>query len=121
MKITVHNYNEKSIAQVVSSSPLITDTQSALDLLMDVSYNHQSNLIVINKEAVAEDFFILSTGMAGEILQKFVNYHVKFAVYGDFSIYTSKALKDFIYECNKGKHIFFAKDLDEAVEMIAAD
>lgn len=86
---------------------MIVDTQSALDLAMTVKYATGAERIVIDKDAVCEDFFILSTGMAGEILQKFMNYHVKAAVYGDYSHYTSKPLKDFIYESNHGKDFFF--------------
>ncbi|RNB56859.1 DUF4180 domain-containing protein [Brevibacillus gelatini] len=43
----------------------------------------------------------------GEILQKFVTYKAKLAIAGDFSVYTSKSLKDFIYESNNRNHIFF--------------
>lgn len=74
--------------------------------------------IVIDKKAVSEDFFILSTGMAGEILQKYMNDHVKLAVYGDFSHYTSKPLRDFIYESNHGKDFFFVRTKDEAVAQL---
>ncbi|MCI9429658.1 MAG: DUF4180 domain-containing protein [Lachnospiraceae bacterium] len=35
--------------------------------------------------------------MAGEILQNFTNYHFRIAIYGDYSQYTSKPLRDFIY------------------------
>jgi hypothetical protein len=31
---------------------------------------------------------------------------------------TSKPLHDFIYECNKGKDIFFVDNLDQAVERL---
>lgn len=48
-----------------------------------------------------------------------INYHVKFAVYGDFSVYTSKPLQDFIYESNNGKDIFFARDEDDAVDRLS--
>lgn len=56
---------------------------------------------------MTDDFFILSTGIAGEILQKFINYHLKIAIVGDYSRYTSKPLKDFIYESNNGNSILF--------------
>lgn len=58
--------------------------------------------------------------IAGDILQKFVNYGIKFAIFGDFTGYISKPLKDFIYECNQGKDVFFAKDETEAVEILNA-
>lgn len=54
----------------------------------------------------------------GDILQKFVNYGIKFAIFGNFSKYTSKPLKDFIYECNQGKDVFFAKDEAEAIKIL---
>ena len=51
-------------------------------------------------------------------MQKFINYGIKFAVYGDFSRYTSKPLKDFIYESNHGKDVFFTGDREEAVKRL---
>ena len=56
--------------------------------------------------------------MAGEILQKFLNYHIKAAVFGDYSHYTSKPLKDFIYEANCGKDFFFLTTKEEALNKL---
>lgn len=72
----------------------------------------------IDKELVLEDFFILSTGLAGEILQKYVNYGGRIAIYGDYFHYTSKPLKDFIYESNHGKDVFFVQTREEAIDML---
>ena len=109
---------EKEIAIVSSDEKIITDTQSALDLVMTVKYETGTNKIIMEKQNIADEFFVLSSGMAGEILQKFINYHIKIAIYGDYSKYTSKPLKDFIYESNKGKDVFFVSTLDEAVDML---
>lgn len=105
-------------AAAESDSVIITDVQSAIDLLMSASYDAGTKNIIISKELVTEDFFILSTGLAGEVLQKFVNYGGRIAIYGDYSHYTSKPLKDFIYESNKGKDVFFVSTEGEAVEML---
>ena len=109
---------EKEIAIVSSDEKIITDTQSALDLVMTVKYETGTNKIIMDKRNISDEFFVLSSGMAGEILQKFINYHIKIAIYGDYSGYTSKPLKDFIYESNKGKDVFFVSTLDEAVDML---
>ena len=61
----------------------------------------------------------MSTCLAGEILQKFINYGVRFAIYGDFSKYTSKPLKDFMYESNKGKDIYFQPTASLAVDKLS--
>ncbi|HGD4000232.1 MULTISPECIES: DUF4180 domain-containing protein [Bacillota] len=42
-------------------------------------------------------------------------------IVGDFSIYTSKSLKDFIYECNKGKNIFFTSDVEQAIKRLSIE
>lgn len=107
-----------NIAIVKSNDIIIKDVQSAIDFIMTVKYETNCNRIALNKEAIVEDFFILSKGLAGEILQKFINYQTKFSIYGDYSKYTSKPLKDFIYESNNGKDIFFVKNEDEAIKML---
>lgn len=107
------------IAVVSSDSKVITDVDSALDLLMSAKYDAGTKHVVVDKKLIVEDFFVLSSGLAGEILQKYINYGGKIAIYGDFSHYTSKPLKDFIYESNKGHDVFFVSTQEEAVSMLA--
>ncbi len=107
------------IAAVTSETVLITDVPSALDLAMSVKYETSATKLVLDKRIFCEDFFLLSTGIAGEILQKFINYHIKAAIYGDYSRYTSKPLKDFIYESNNGKDFFFVSTKEEAAEKLS--
>ena len=109
----------RGVAVVHSDTVVITDTGAALDLMATARYTTGCDRIAIPKSAVAEDFFALSTGMAGEILQKFVNYHTKLAIFGDYSHYTSKALKDFIRESNQGRHIFFVVDEQTAIDTLS--
>lgn len=118
MNITVEGIN-KNIAYVQSEDYIITDVQSALDLIATVGYETGCNRMIINKASIVEDFFKLSTCLAGEILQKYMNYQVKLAVVGEYSNYTSKPLKDFIYESNKGKDFFFVATFSEAVDRLS--
>ena len=117
METEVVNKNNVSVAVIHSDEHLITDVQSALDLIMSVKYETGCTNIALNKSV--DDFFILSTCMAGEILQKFINYGVRFAIYGDFSRYTSKPLKDFMYESNRGKDIYFQPSVSRAVDKLS--
>lgn len=107
--------NEKVIAIIKSEEVIISDVQSGLDVVMSTG----SDLVAIYKESICEEFFDLKTGIAGEVLQKFANYQVKFAIIGDFSTYGSKALRDFIYECNNGSSVFFVGTEKEAMERLA--
>lgn len=108
----------KDIAIIESNETIIKDAQSAIDFVMSIKSETGYHKIALNKTAITETFFILSGGLAGEILQKFVNYDIRFAIYGDFSQYTSKPLKDFIYESNKGKDVCFVATASEAISML---
>lgn len=118
MELTKIENNGVLCAVVNSNEVVITDTQSALDVLMSAKYDLGTKNIVIDKKLIIDDFFILSRGIAGEILQKYINYGGRIAIYGDYSCYTSKPLKDFIYESKKGKDIFFVATQEEAIEML---
>ncbi|WMC91470.1 DUF4180 domain-containing protein [Kineothrix sp. MB12-C1] len=107
-----------TIAYIRSDSPILTDVQSALDLIATVDYQTGCSNLILDKESIVEEFFDLKTRLAGEIIQKYVNYRVRLAIVGDFSGYTSKALRDFIYECNHGKDLFFVSDKEEALKRL---
>lgn len=117
MKYTILGKNQ-SIVYIESEDILISDSQSALDFMMTIKYEKDCSRIILDKKAICEEFFRLSSGIAGEVLQKFINYHTKLAIIGDFSKYTSKPLHDFIYECNKGNDIFFVGNLNQAIERL---
>lgn len=118
MKTDKINKNGIDVAIVSGEDKIITDVRSALDLIATVQYETGTNKIVIDKNLIVEDFFILSSKLAGDILQKFINYHVQAAIYGDYSGYTSKPLKDFIYESNNGKDVFFTSTKEEAIDRL---
>jgi hypothetical protein len=75
--------------------------------------------VIAPKAAICEDFFKLSTGVAGEVSQKFVNYGFHVVIVGDFSDYTSKPLHDYIYECNNRRHINFVSTEAEAIKRLS--
>lgn len=118
MKISKIEAGGEAVAVVSGSEILIEDVQSALDLMATVRYETDCDRIVIDKSMISEGFFDLKTRLAGEILQKFINYRVKVAIVGDFSMYSSQSLRDFIYECNSGRDIFFLPTEQQAIEKL---
>ncbi|MEV5026839.1 DUF4180 domain-containing protein [Paenibacillus sp. LPE1-1-1.1] len=118
MKIIVDQLAESKVAIIESDEIVIHDVQGALDLMASVRYHEDCYKIAINKSNITEDFFELKTRLAGDILQKYTNYRVKLAVIGDFDVYDSESLKDFIFECNKGNQVFFLKDLPSALQAL---
>ncbi|MCJ7447232.1 MAG: DUF4180 domain-containing protein [Bacteroidales bacterium] len=102
------------IAELTDDNFIISHAQDVLDIMGDIGTNG-CNRIVFHEKNLHKDFFRLSTGLAGEILQKFSNYHFKLAIVGDFSQYHSKSMRDFIFESNKGNRIFFVENMDSAL------
>lgn len=113
MDIKIINLDEKKIAVFKSNDIIIKSERDALDLMA----NAPSDYIVLYKHNFEENFFDLSTKIAGEILQKFTTYQVKLAIIGDFSKYKSRSLHDFIYESNKNKEYLFVDTLEKAIEI----
>lgn len=118
MNTEIIQCSNTTVCVINSRDRLITNVQSALDLIMTLKHQTSCTNIAINKEAICDDFFVLSTCLAGEILQKFVNYGVRFAIYGDFSSYHSKSLKDFIYESNRGNYFYFQPSVELAIDKL---
>jgi hypothetical protein len=118
MKIEIRKVNEIEIAEVFSDDIIIKETQDALDLMANISYQG-SNKIIIYEKNIIPDFFDLKTKIAGEILQKFSTYNVYLAIIGDFSKYPGKSLKDFIFESNKAGRINFVNSVEEAIQRLS--
>ena len=113
--------NNSEVAHVIDNNIIINDSQSAIDVMMTVKYEAETKNIAISKNLITDNFFILSSGLAGEILQKFVNYQFRVAIYGNFTKYTSKPLKDFMYESNNGKDIYFQPDASLAIGKLSGN
>ena len=108
MQISV--IKENNIEAIVNSEQiLITDVQSALDFFATVDYETGCSRMIINKSLLCEEFFDLSTKIAGEILQKFINYRKKIAIIGDFSIYTRKSLMKLLFQIISLKKLVFQR------------
>jgi len=117
MTIIPHAIQDLKIAELLSDVILIHNAEDALELMVNLSYQGFDKIILYQKN-LSLDFFDLKNKMAGEILQKFSNYRIQLAIVGDYSVFTSKALRDFIYESNKGKLVSFTTSLQEALHRL---
>ena len=119
MNIQSYKTGGKAIAEIISDDIVIRNTDDALDLLGNIYYQG-FDCLILHRENITTEFFDLKNKMAGDILQKFSNYRMRLAIVGDFSLFTSKCLKDFIYESNRGKHVNFVPSVREALEAFSA-
>ena len=78
--------------------------------------------VVLPAAGLPEGFLDLSTGVAGEIAQKLVNYRIGLAITGDIgpALARSGALRDWVRECNRSRHVWFLADEAELAARLAA-
>lgn len=118
MEIRFHEREEKKIAEIVCEDMLIKNVQDALDLMVNPALGG-ARKIILQKKNIHPSFFILTSGLARDVLQKFVNYQVQMAVVGDFNEECEdEDVNSFIIESNRGKDFFFLGDTEIAVQVL---
>ncbi|MEU9300978.1 DUF4180 domain-containing protein [Streptomyces sp. NPDC048269] len=117
---SLQTINDVPVLVYEAEGEALAGEREALDCIGDASYQG-ARWVVIPAARFDETFFRLSTRVAGEIIQKFVQYRMGIVVLGDISSHTaaSPALRDFVRECNRGRQTWFLADLGELRERLA--
>lgn len=113
MTITLTEFNGIPLAEIHADGVVIANAQDALEVLANCGYQG-ARKIIVHQENLVPAFFDLSTGIAGDVLQKFSTYDSQLAIVGDFSGYSSNSLKDFMRESNRTGRIRFVPSVAEA-------
>lgn len=74
-----------------------------------------TNLCLLMDTNLPPEFYDLSTGLAGEILQKVSNYHIRLAIVGSFDMVRSERFRELMTESNKGRSVYFAHTREAAL------
>lgn len=115
MEIIEHVLNDIKVAEIISNEIIIKNTEDALGFIGNIYYQGFDKMIIHQKNIIPA-FFDLKTKLAGDILQKFTQYQMPLIIVGDFSMYSSKSLKDFIYESNQGSQVNFLSSIEVALK-----
>jgi hypothetical protein len=93
---------------IPDTGPLIATEADFTDFIGEAAWGGATR-IVVPVARLSPDFFKLSTGLAGAILQKCTNYRLQVAIVGDISAHTEKSgpLRDFNYESTKRGDVRF--------------
>lgn len=75
-KVTKQGF--KKIVEILPDSGLITDENSALDLVSFCG-GENSEILLLYSTNLSEDFYDLKTGLAGKVLLKLSNYRIRAA------------------------------------------
>jgi hypothetical protein len=102
------------VLECAAEGARLRSDRDAADLIGS-AFQHRAALIVLPVKRLDDDFFRLRTRIAGEIIQKFVNYRLRLAIVGDISRHLdeSSALRALVNESNRGKEVWFIASLEE--------
>ena len=109
-----------SVLECVPDGTKLQTYRDTVDLI-GKTFEIRANLIVIPVECLDDDFFHLRTRIAGEMIQKFVQYRLRLAIVGDISrhLAESSALRAFVNESNRAKSVWFVHSREELEQRLA--
>lgn len=102
------------VFSVPADGPVIADEAGATDLLGD-AFGEEADVVTVPVARLSPDFFQLRTGLAGAVVQKFVNYRLHLVVVGDIGEHGTPGgpVADWVREANRGRELWFVADEDE--------
>lgn len=102
-----------SVLVLPPAGPPIATERDAADLV-GAALSAGAEMAAVPVARLHPDAFVLGSGLMGLLTQKLVNYRRRLAIVGDISgpIAASNALRDFVRESNRGRHVWFVDSLD---------
>lgn len=124
MSDQLHDFHGFRVLECSTDRPQPTGDRDVVDFI-GLAGQEDAQWVALDAGWLGDGFFRLKTRLAGEILQKFITYSLRVAIVGDISrhVAESAALRDFVYECNRGVQIWFVPtlaDLEQRLREVAA-
>jgi hypothetical protein len=109
------------VLQCSTEGPPPRNAKDATEIVSE-AWSHRAKLVVMSADWLGDDFFRLSTRVAGDVVQKLQDYRLRVAIVGDISRRTaeSKPLRDWVGECNRGRQVWFVDTLEELAERLGS-
>lgn len=117
MNYKIIDLNDKKYIELFSATTPLSTENDALDLL-SLCWEYEACALMIHYEALSEDFFKLKTKVAGNIIQKFINYNLKSVAVIPDEIIQKGRFREMALEVNKGNHFRMYGNKEEAEEWL---
>jgi hypothetical protein len=119
---TVFQLRNSRVFECAAEGLPLGSERDAADLL-SAAWSENANFVAIPAGRLGDAFFDLKEQVAGNFVQKFVNYGMPLAIVGDITKHSerSRALTDFVKECNQGVQIWFVKDREEFARRLSEE
>ncbi|GKU78992.1 DUF4180 domain-containing protein [Paenibacillus sp. L3-i20] len=113
MNYQIREIESKKYIELISTTEPLSTEKDALDLIA-LCWEHETSVLMIHNAVLSEDFFKLKTKLAGDIIQKFINYGIKAATIIPQETKQKGRFKEMAMETNKGNHFRLYGSKEEA-------
>ena len=111
--------NDHPYLECLPDGALVQSERDALDLVAACGEN-RTDLLLLHAASLPEDFYHLSTGLAGRILLKFSNYHIRCALILSPSLVNRGRFQDMVIETNRGNEFRVFYERQPAEQWLAS-
>ena len=94
---------EKMNKKYTEMNQEINTEDDVLDII-GICISNDTKLLVLREGAFSEKFINLRSGLAGIVLQKFINYHIKVSAIIEDKSKTHERFQELVYELNKSNN-----------------
>lgn len=108
---------EKENKKYIELSHPITCESDVLDII-GICISNDIRLLLMRKEAFTEEFINLRRGLAGIVLQKFMNYHIKVSATIEDNDKIEERFKELVFELNKSNNFRVFDNIADAENYI---
>ncbi|MEJ2866962.1 DUF4180 domain-containing protein [Actinomycetospora sp. OC33-EN08] len=107
----------ENVLALPDDGPLIDGERAAVDVLGE-AFGAGADTVVVPVARLSPDFFVLRTGVAGAITQKFVQYGIRLVVLGEPTA-VAGPVADWTREANRGRELWFVTDRADLEDRLA--
>jgi PadR family transcriptional regulator, regulatory protein AphA len=119
MKVQLSGIHGCMYVEGDASEQFLRTEREAVELI-GLCGEQDTHRLLLHATNLSEQFFDLKSGLAGAILQKFVNYHMKVALIIPPDLLQGK-FRDYVLEANRGRHFRSFLTRAEAERWLTSD
>jgi hypothetical protein len=108
---------DQSFLECLPDGQILQNEADILDLIAACG-EYMCDRLLVHTELLPTDFYDLKTGLAGNLLQKLVNYWVRCAFILDEEKVGNGRFYEMMIEANRGRQFFFCHERDAAVDWL---
>jgi hypothetical protein len=112
MQTQLIEFNGVKILECLPDGGVIASEADALELVAICGEN-QVDRVMLHASNLADDFYYLRTGLAGAVLLKFSNYHIRAAAILSPKLVSRGHFREMVMETNQGNQfrVFYDREM----------